>query len=111
MFFIALTAAAIPLCFFSLGQLVNWLVLVQIVMQFVWQCAGVVLLRRYRQDVAKPFRMWLYPIPAIVSLALWLYVFATAERAGQIFAFCILAAALASFALFNRATANAASLP
>src|SRR4029453_4467087 len=62
-------AVAIPFCFFTLGQLVSWLILVQILVQFVWQCAGVILLRRYRSDIVKPFRMWLYPLPALVSLA------------------------------------------
>ena len=33
-------AVAMPFCFFTLGQIVNWLILVQILMQFVWQCAG-----------------------------------------------------------------------
>ena len=39
-------AVTIPFCFFTLGQLVNWLLLVQILLQFIWQCAGVILLRR-----------------------------------------------------------------
>jgi len=99
---LALTAVTIPFCFFSLGQLVNWLILVQIAMQFVWQCGGVVLLRRYRPDVAKPFRMWLYPLPAVISLALWLYVFATADRAGQLFAVGFFATAVAAFAMFDK---------
>jgi amino acid transporter len=94
-------AAAIPFCFFSLGQLVNWLILVQILLQFVWQCAGVVLLRRYRQDIAKPFRMWLYPLPAIVSLALWLYIFVTAPLAGILFSVAFLAAAIGAYAVFR----------
>ena len=47
----------LPFCFFSLGQLVSWLIQVQILLQFVWQCAAVILLRRYRPDVAKPFRI------------------------------------------------------
>ena len=70
-------AVAIPFCFFTLGQLVSWLILVQILVQFVWQCAGVILLRRYRPDIVKPFRMWLYPLPALVSLAMWIYIFVT----------------------------------
>ena len=39
---------SIPFCFFSLGQIVSWLVQVQVLLQFIWQCAAVVLLRRYR---------------------------------------------------------------
>jgi amino acid transporter len=38
------------------------------------QCVAVVLIRRYRPDIARPFSMWLYPIPAVVALAGWLFI-------------------------------------
>jgi amino acid transporter len=94
-------AVTIPFCFFTLGQLVSWLLLVQILLQFIWQCAGVILLRRYRPDIKKPFRMWLYPVPAIVSLAMWLYIFATAPLAGILFSAAFLAAAIGAYAIFR----------
>ena len=99
---LALAAVAVPFCFFTLGQLVNWLILVQVMAQFIWQCAGVMLLRRYRPDVAKPFRMWLYPLPALVSLAMWIYIFLSAPAAGIAFSAAFLAAAVAAYALFDR---------
>ena len=72
-----LIAASIPFCFFSLGQLVNWLMQVQILLRFAWQCVAVLLIARYRPDIPQPFRMWLYPIPALLSLALWIALFFT----------------------------------
>ncbi len=98
-------AVTLPFCFFSLGQLVSWLLQVQILLQFVWQCAAVILLRRYRPDIAKPFRMWLYPLPALISLALWIYVFASAPIEGMLFSAAFLAVAVGAFAIFNRSTA------
>jgi amino acid transporter len=98
-------AVTIPFCFFSLGQLVSWLIQVQILLQFVWQCAGVILLRRYRPDIAKPFRMWLYPLPALVSLAMWLYIFVSAPAAGIVFSMAFLAVAVGAYFIFARATA------
>ena len=95
-------AITIPFCFFSLGQLVNWLIQVQILLQFVWQCAAVILLRRYRPDIAKPFKMWLYPLPALISLAMWLYIFFAAPLSGMIFSVVFLAAAVAAYGLFTR---------
>jgi len=103
-------AVAIPFCFFTLGQLVNWLILVQILVQFVWQCAGVILLRRYRPDIVKPFRMWLYPLPALVSLAMWIYIFATAPLAGILFAIGFLVVAIAAYAVFRTAASRSAGL-
>jgi len=95
-------AVAIPFCFFTLGQLVSWLILVQILVQFVWQCAGVILLRRYRPDIVKPFRMWLYPLPAVVSLAMWVYIFVTAPLVGILFSVAFLATAIGAYTAFAR---------
>ena len=93
---------AIPFCFFTLGQLVNWLIQVQILLQFIWQCGAVILLRRYRRDVAKPFRMWLYPLPALISLAMWVYIFLSAPLAGALFSVAFLTAAVGAFFLFEK---------
>jgi len=95
-------AATMPFCFFTLGQLVNWLILVQILLQFIWQCAAVILLRRYREDINKPFKMWLYPLPALVSLAMWSYIFVSAPRAGILFSVAFLATAVGAYVLFER---------
>src|SRR5262245_28168194 len=103
---VTLGVIAIPFCFFSLGQIVSWLILVQIVSQFIWQCAGVILLRRYRRDLQQPFRMWLYPVPAIVALALWLYVFASAPVGGMLFALGFALAGVAAYVIFDAASAR-----
>ena len=95
-------AAALPFCFFSLGQIVSWLMQVQILMVFVWQCAGVILLVRRRPDLPQPFRMWLYPLPALVSLGLWTYIFFTGPRNGVVFACGFLLAAWISYRVFRR---------
>ena len=99
---VTLGALTIPFCFFSLGQLVSWLILVQIVSQFIWQCAGVILLRRYRKDVPQPFVMWLYPFPALVALALWIYVFVSAPLSGILFALAFVATGVVAYWIFER---------
>jgi amino acid transporter len=93
---------SIPFCFFSLGQLVSWLIQVQILLRFIWQCAAVILLRRYRKDIPQPFTMWLYPFPALLSLALWLYIFFTGPWEGIVFSFAFLAATVVAYAVFLR---------
>ena len=104
-------AVSIPFCFLTLGQILNWVVLVNIITQFVWQCAGVILLHRYRKDIPQPFVMWLYPIPALLSLALWIYVFATGPLSGILFSFGFLGAGVASYFLFVRRTSAASPGP
>ena len=93
---------SIPFCFFTLGQLVSWLIQVQVLLRFIWQCAAVVLLRRYRPDIPQPFTMWLYPWPAIVSGALWLFIFFTGPWEGIVFSVLFLLLGIAAYAVFAR---------
>jgi amino acid transporter len=95
---------SIPFCFFTLGQLVSWLIQVQVLLRFIWQCAAVILLRRYRPDIPQPFTMWLYPWPAILSGALWLFIFFTGPLEGIAFSFAFLAAGVAAYWLFTSRT-------
>ncbi|MEO7133655.1 MAG: amino acid permease [Vicinamibacterales bacterium] len=98
---IAIAIVSIPFCFFSLGQLVSWLIQVQVLLRFIWQCAAVILLRRYRPDIPQPFTMWLYPWPAVLSGALWLFIFFTGPWQGIVFSFAFLAIGLVAYLLFR----------
>ncbi len=99
---VVITLISLPFCFFSLGQLVSWLIQVQILLRFVWQCAAVILLRRYRPDIPQPFTMWLYPLPALLSLGLWLYIFFTGPWEGIVFSFAFLAVSVMAYFVFAR---------
>jgi amino acid transporter len=99
---VTLGLISIPFCFFTLGQLVSWLIQVQILLRFIWQCAAVILLYEYRKDIAHPFKMWFYPFPAIISLALWLYIFFTGPFEGIVFSFAFLAASVVAYYMFIR---------
>lgn len=92
---------AAPFCFFSLGQLATWLIQVQVLLCFLWQCAGVILLHRHRKDLPQPFVMWLYPFPALLSGALWFYIFISGSIEGMIFSACYLAASIAAYVVFR----------
>ena len=94
-------AISLPFCFLSIGRIVNWLILVQIVTQFVWICAGVILLHRYRRDIAQPFVMWLYPIPAIVAALTWIAIFVTGPRDGIVFSLVFVGITLAAYRIFS----------
>lgn len=103
---VTIAIVSIPFCFFSLGQLVSWLIQVQVLLRFIWQCAAVVLLRRYRPDIPQPFTMWLYPWPAILSGALWLFIFFTGPWEGIVFSFAFLLTGLAAYGLFRTRTGH-----
>jgi amino acid transporter len=71
---LVLAGVACVCCFFSLGQVIAALVVVRIVMQFSLQHVGVMLLRKRRPEMERPFRMWLYPLPPIVALVGFGYI-------------------------------------
>jgi len=48
--------------------------------QFLAQAVALWLLRRDRPGLKRPFKMWLYPIPAIASFGGFCYIFASAGK-------------------------------
>ena len=83
--------------FFSLGIVIDALIATRILVQFVGQIAGVILLRRRRPGMARPYRIWLYPATTIVALAGWLFIFATTGVAVMLFGLGVLALGSAAF--------------
>jgi amino acid transporter len=61
-------------CFFRLADVIAAMVVIRIVVQFIAQIVGLLILRATRPDIPRPFKMWLYPLPAIVALIGFLYV-------------------------------------
>jgi amino acid transporter len=64
--------------FFSLGIVIDALITTRILVQFIGQIFAVSLLRK-REDLQRPYRIWLYPIPNIVALIGWIFIFATTD--------------------------------
>jgi amino acid transporter len=64
-------------CFFDLVEIITALMLARILSMFVAQIIGMMVWRKVRPDIPRPFRMWFYPIPAIFALVGWLGVFVT----------------------------------
>ena len=65
--------------FFSLGTVIDALIVTRILVQFIGQIFGLILLRRRAPGMERPYRMWLYPVPALVALLGWIFVFATTQ--------------------------------
>ena len=74
----ALSAAA---CLFSLADLIAVLIVVQTMFQFAAQCIATILLRRSTAAAEERFRMPLFPLPALIALAGWIYITVTSKPA------------------------------
>jgi amino acid transporter len=64
--------------FFDLGNVINALLVTRILEQFIGQIIGLMLLRRLQPERPRPYRMWLYPLPCLLALAGWLYLYFSA---------------------------------
>jgi amino acid transporter len=71
---LTLGAVAAFFCIFRLIDVITGLVVIRITVQFVMQIIGLLLLRRRRPDFPRPFRMYLYPLPACLALFGFVYV-------------------------------------
>lgn len=96
---VVLGTLAIAASFVPLGTVIDVLIVTRILVQFVGQIAGLIVLRRTRPDMPRPYRMWLYPLPALVALAGWGFVFITTDMRVIAFGLLVLAAGVACFRL------------
>jgi len=64
---IALGAVGLLFCFFKLADVIAALVVTRILLQFLLQAVGLIILRIRQPELPRPFRMWLYPIPALLA--------------------------------------------
>jgi amino acid transporter len=103
---VVLGVIAIACSAFSLGAVIDALLVTRIVVQFLGQIGAVVLLRRRRPDLPRPYRIWLYPLPLAVALVGWVFVFATTQPPILLFGLGVLAAGVAGFALWSWRTAT-----
>jgi basic amino acid/polyamine antiporter, APA family len=71
---LALGFVACACCFLRLSDVIAALVVIRITIQFLMQAIGVIVLRVKQPDMPRPFRMWLFPLPAIVAAAGFVYI-------------------------------------
>ncbi|WP_405520291.1 APC family permease [Spirosoma sp. KNUC1025] len=60
---------------FRLGDVITAILAMRIVIQFVGQAIGLLLLHRRRAATDFPFRMPFYPLPVILAIGIWLFIF------------------------------------
>jgi amino acid transporter len=65
--------------FLSLGMVIDALITTRILVQFIGQIFAVMLLRKRDPQMPRPYRIWLYPLPSIVALVGWIFIFATTD--------------------------------
>lgn len=59
---------------FKLSEVISAIIAMRILVQFVGQAIGLLLLRKSRPAEFFPYKMPLYPLPVIIAIALWLFI-------------------------------------
>ncbi len=65
---------------FKLREVIAAILAMRILVQFVGGAVGVMILRKKWPAEKLPYRMWLYPVPAVTAILLWLGVFYSTGR-------------------------------
>ncbi|MGH9534441.1 MAG: APC family permease [Terriglobales bacterium] len=72
---LVLGAVTIAVSFVPLAAEIAILLTSRILIQFLAQGVGVFLLHKHYPPARRPFRMWLYPVPVVLAMVGWVYVF------------------------------------
>jgi amino acid transporter len=87
--------------FISLGLVIDALITTRIVVQFMGQIGALALLRKRAPDLPRPYRMWLYPVPAFVALVGWAFIYLTTDVRVILVGLGLLALGAAAFVLWS----------
>jgi amino acid transporter len=60
---------------FKLSEVISSILAMRIIVQFIAQGVGVSLLRKKFGKKDLPYKMWLFPLPVIISIAIWIFLF------------------------------------
>ncbi len=71
---LALGLVAACFCLLRLADVIAALVVIRIIIQFLVQAIGLMVLRARRPDFPRPFRMWLYPIPVVLAICGFIFL-------------------------------------
>ncbi len=98
--YISLVTLGVTASIFSLGRLpdvIGSLVATRVLAQYLPQAIGFFVLRIREPGMTRPFRMWLYPLPGIVSVLGWIYILGTSQRNSLKFALAVFALGSATY--------------
>jgi amino acid transporter len=87
--------------FFSLGLVIDALITTRILIQFIGQIFAVHLLRKNAPDMPRPYKIWFYPLPNLIALVGWIFIFATTDAKVILFGLGSLALGVVAFFLWS----------
>ncbi|WP_446742176.1 APC family permease [Silvibacterium acidisoli] len=100
---LALGAVATLFCFFDLSSVIAALVAIRILLQYMLQQVGVIMLRAQRPEMPRPFRIWLYPLPPLLALTGFVFIVFSRPHASRELLFAVVVAVAGTLLYLVRA--------
>jgi amino acid transporter len=88
-----LVLGGLAFCFsllFKLKEVITAIIVMRILVQFISQSVGLIALHYRSKKLRLPYRMPLFPLPAILGILVWLFVFFSSDWEFIIGALCII---------------------
>ena len=89
--------------FFDLATVIRCCWRSFVFVQGIAQIVALTVLRRRQPGLRRPYKQWLYPMPSLLALAGWIWVYCSSGTTPIIFSLVVLAAGIVAFGLWARA--------
>jgi amino acid transporter len=95
---------------FKMKEIITAIIVMRILVQFLGQAVGLILYHSHYKQERFPYRMWWYPLPPVVAIVVWGFVFCSSEARYMLVAVAVIGLGAALFylkenaALKNQAT-------
>ena len=90
--------------FLPLLTVIDALLVTRVLLQFIGQIFAVMLLRRRAPQMERPYRIWFYPLPCLIALAGWIFIFVTTDRKTILYGLGSLGIGLVFFFVWSKVT-------
>ncbi len=93
---------------FRLGEVISAILMMRILIQFASQAVGLILYRYHHPKEDMPYKMPLFPLPAILCIGIWLFLFYNGETKFQLYALGIIVTGCIAYFIREQYTKKAA---
>ncbi|WP_345269238.1 APC family permease [Nibrella viscosa] len=87
---------------FRLADVITAILAMRIVIQFIGQAVGLLILHRNRPRTDFPFRMPLYPLPVLLAIVIWAFIFVSTGWSFMLSGLTVIALGVVTFLLSAR---------
>ncbi|MFN8283600.1 MAG: APC family permease [Chitinophagales bacterium] len=87
---------------FKMKEIITAIIIMRILIQFISQSVGLILLHTRKKEMQFPYKMPLFPLPALIGIAVWIFIFFSAEWKFILFALGIILSGIILYFIFTR---------